>query len=143
MRLVLLLILSFAFGCETVEKDHAQLSRQRLAMRPDFQGYLTNRICEKKDFWGNCEKYSIKQYDLGDPEIRKMINDFKIACKIGGKRFRVSLDRPGFERRSKGECLDRKLFSRECKDWETIIDFISITEHDYLVEAQTQCKSGW
>lgn len=143
MRHVWLITISFfIFGCQVPEKYHAQLAQQRLAPRPGHEGYLTHRICKQSKFWGGCEIYDIKTYDINDPEVRVMMNDFRIACRIGGKRFRISLDKPGFVRREHGKCKDKKLFSNKCKKWEYNEDFIPIENYDYLIEASTECMAG-
>ena len=144
MKLVRFIILSFLLiGCQHGVKYHAQLSKQRLAPRPGYDGYLTNRICGERNFWGECLKWDIKSYDINDPEVRIMMNDFRIACQIGGKRFRISLDQPGFVRRTTGKCIKKKVLSRSCKKWELLEDFIHIQRYEYLIEAHTECKGGW
>lgn len=142
MKLVLLITLSFLFGCQGTEKHHAQLSNQRLAPRPGYDGHLTNRICKEKDWLGDCKKWSVKAYDIRDRSVREMLNEFRIACKIGGKRYRVDIDRPGFVRKENPVCVDKSIFGN-CKEWVTNTNYIPIQNYEYLIEAQTQCMKGW
>lgn len=141
---------------DQVHTFHQPLQNQRLIPRPGYEGHLTNRVC--KDFYGKkCDKdkdgnleVSIRQYDLKDVTFRKKLIEFDFACSIGGKRYRICPDRPGFCRRElHRKCVKwkKKLFSskKKCKKWEEKIvkkyrD--ATTDYEFLLDGATECKRG-
>lgn len=131
---------------EGVHLNHQAFARQRFIPRKGYEGYLTNRVC--LEFYGNeCKKTSIVKYDLKDAEVRKKFNDFKIACKVGGKRYRICKDQAGLCRSEEG-CLEWKKHwltrKRFCAKRGVIkTDFIPVENYQYLLDGATECKEGY
>lgn len=107
---------------------HSPLKKQRLVYRD--QG-LSNRVCVEDD----C---IIKTYDLKDPKIRKLLNQLYFVCNIGGKRWRISLNKAGFTRRTL-KCVKKFFWIFWCERYETL--FLSIEDHVYLTSLGIECKS--
>ena len=142
---------------DEVHTFHQPLQGQRLIPRPGYEGHLTNRVC--KDFYGKkCDKdkdgnleVSIRQYDIRDEALRKKLIEFGFACSVGGKRYRICPDRPGFCRRElHKKCVKWKkgLFSRKkkkCKKWDEKIvkKYIdAVKDYEFLLDGATECKKG-
>lgn len=153
MKLSRLVLVSFVVlsSCRLFEKkqDHSPLESQRLVVRQEFVGRLTNHVCKVYDGLTNeCKEWSMRTYSLEDAEFRRQMNDFVITCEIGGRRFKVCLDKPGYCRHER-VCLDRGRrwywpFNVVCKDSkinETYID--AKLEHEYLLNAGTECMRGY
>jgi hypothetical protein len=118
-------------SCEkkiTVPLEHSTLKDQRLA----YRSYgLSNRVCSG-------DECTIKKYDINDPAIRKLLNQLRFVCKIGGKRWRVCLRKAGFCRRTE-RCLKKFFWIFRCERYET--KFLPVEDHDYLVNLGIVCKS--
>lgn len=145
MKPILLISLILSVSCSTTKTyHHSDLANQKLSPRTGYEGHLTNRICkEKKTLGGECIKWSVKKYDINDPAIRKQLNDFRIACRIGGKRFRVALDRPGFIRTERGKCVNRqKWWGNKCKEWGFKEIYIPVSNYQYLINSAMFCYKG-
>lgn len=129
------IILFLLIGCASQEKYYKhQLYRQRLVIRIDHPGHLTNQTCVEMD-GEDCKKWDITTYDMNDEEFRRKANDFRIVCRLGGKRWRICLKKAGFCRRI---CL-KKGWGGKCKKHEE--KFIPATDHQYLYDAGTVCKT--
>lgn len=87
-KILLLLSLVVVVGCESTPKKYPshELQSQILKLR---DGKLSNK-----------SDSGIVKYDLSDETFRKKLNDFGFRCKIGGRRFKICLDKPGFCRHS-------------------------------------------
>lgn len=118
-------------GCATTTQNHRDLSTQLIFFRDSNTGLGTNRICAEKDIIGRCKSWSTKSYDLNDAEVRKILIRLGFSCKIGGKRFKIDPDNPGFARYKEKSCLF-------CSKTE-IVERIPITESRYIVDAGTYC----
>lgn len=131
-----------------VPLNHQALVGQRLIPRPGYTG-LTNQVC--LEFYGpDCIKKSIREYKLEDPKVRDAFNEFKFACHIGGKRYRICKDQPGFcrtESHSVCERWGKKLFSRRkvCRRWGTEEKkmYKPISDYQFLLDGATECKAGY
>lgn len=146
LRILVSSLLLFIVGCQTPTVGHAPMFKERIAPRPGYEGMLTNRIC-KKELFGSCQEWSVKTYDIKDPKVRKAANDFGMACQIGGKRFRICMDKTGFCRREQ-ICLkwSKSWFGmgkEKCRQWETKETYIDISQYLYLIEAGTECMRGF
>jgi len=159
---LLVLLLSLLASCSTLEEkvkpkeyhegislDHKNMVNQRIAARTGHDGFLVNQICKEFDPEGNCTgAISFERYDLRDPEIRKILNDFRFACYVGGKRFRISMDRPGLIRQEEG-CTKykKKLITRDEYCAETGVvktEYLDAVEkYYYLIAGATECRSGY
>ena len=134
---------------DEVHEHHRPLESQRLTVRPGYEGKLTNRVCVS--FYGDeCEKESVREYDLKDAPTRKRLIDLKFACDVGGSRYRICPDQPGLCRREKHKVCKkwgRTLFRRKkvCRKWKEEIKtkFISaVDEYAFLLDSRTECKKG-
>lgn len=116
------------------------LVNQRIAARPGYEGHLTNQYCEKyKD--DKCEKWNVIKYDLRDKVVRKELNDLRFACRIGGKRWRINIDKPEFIRKT-NVCLKKCwywLFA--CCEYE--VKHIPLANYNFLINGATHCKKGY
>lgn len=131
MKYWLLSLLLLNIGCATLPKPYVKhtLIDQILRPRPGYTG-LTNSHCA---LWENdeCKKVEIEERQL-TPEFRIMANDFKFICNIGGRRFKICLDKEGFCRLEEvPSCLLCKTKTKEI--------FIPITDYQYLLDANTKC----
>lgn len=131
---VLLLLVSCKTG---MLYERPSLFRQRLVVRKDYPGKLTNQVCIRRK-GEKCEKWDLVVYDLKDPKFRVEANELGFVCQIGGKRWRicVGIGQIGYCRR---ECLHRNKYSFKCYKYEH--KFIHINRHDYLYKAETTCRS--
>jgi len=72
----------------------APLIDQVLSVRPNGEPVLSNRVyveCGKDDWCSD-----LATYDLRDAEIRDKLFKFQFVCRVGGRRFGICADRPGF-----------------------------------------------
>ncbi len=131
-----------------VPLNHQALVGQRLIVRPKYTG-LTNQVCI--EFYGNeCIKKSVREYKLEDPKVRDSLNEFKFACRIGDKRYRICKDQPGFCRTESHKVCEkwgRTLFKRTaiCRRWgkEKKKFYRPISDYQFLLDGATECKAGW
>ena len=134
------LSLLLALGCSTtrdVELRHATVD-QILYVRPGYPGKLTNRACLKYD-GDQCVKPEVKEYDLADPQVRKDLNALGFVCNLGGKRYKICLDKPGYCRRD----FNRKCFLGICGKRYLVSEkyVLAVKRHEFLLDAQTKCFS--
>jgi hypothetical protein len=134
---------------DEVHQYHRPLEKQRLIPRPKHEGFLTNRVCT--DFYGpDCEKESIKEYDLSNKKIRENFIELGFACVVSGKRYRFCPDKPGFCRKEfYKECSSwgKRFFSRAryCKQYKefTVEKYLDgITDYKFLLDGTMECKKG-
>lgn len=137
MKLLLILISLSLYGCKTTPENHYQhvLSEQILKPRKGFEGFLTNRACLKYEK-GDCLNESIVKYDLSDSEFRRAVNEFNFICKIGGKRYKICLDKAGFCR-FEGH---KKCWLFFCKTEMKEI-YVPVAQYEFLIQAKTRCYS--
>lgn len=106
---------------------------QILRPRPGYTG-LTNRACESWYDDNECKKYVVKEYLLTDAEFRNTANKIGVICKVGGRRFKVCLDKPGFCRHT----YTRDWFLAPKKKREEYIPMDPVKFH---LDAGTRCFS--
>lgn len=134
---------------DQVHTNHQPTARQRLAPRPGYEGKLTNQVCTAWE-GDNCIARSLQEYDLNNEATRDMLNQFRFACSVAGKRYRICGDSPGLCRTERHtECLrwGKKLFTRKkvCREWGERIESFYIdanTEYQLLLNAATECRAG-
>jgi len=158
----ILILASLLASCSILEKkqeksaypdlqlNHQALINQRLIPRPGHVGFLTNQIC-KKYVGKTCVERSLKKYDLMDMEVRKqLVNDLKFACKLGKKRYRISVKDPAIVRQEQG-CVKwkKKPISRKtyCAQLGVVkSEFIHIADeasYQKLIDGALECRSGF
>lgn len=141
MRYLPLLFL-ISIGCATSEQyPENALYEKILTVRPGHDGCLTNRSCTEYDKNNECLNYKIDDYSLSDDSLRKQLNDFNFICMIGGRLFKVCIDKPGFCRHWYRAC--GFLGMNKCRQEE----YLPISDYSYHLNAQTKCWSfnayGW
>lgn len=127
-----LFLLFFVLTSCTTVTDHRPLAEQRLSPRPGYPG-LSNQVCKKRTPF-KCEEWSIVDYDLRDPAVRKRLRDVRLICSVGGRRYRIDQRWPGLIRtETQGRWPMKKL---------KIVDYIDIVSgHQRLLDAKTWCAS--
>jgi hypothetical protein len=101
------------------------------------QPALSNRACEAWDEKGVCTNYVVKYYALSDATFRKTVNDLQFMCVIGGRVFKVCLDKPGFCRHTTEKHCTLGVFCQSKRHEE----FIPIEPLQFHLDAGTQCFS--
>jgi len=107
--------------------------QQILKPRAGHKG-LTNRACLAWNDENECLKYEIQEYLLEDAEFRETVNSFDFICSIGGRRFKVCKDKPGFCRITYTDC---GIFCRRKRHEE----YIPAEKYDFLLAANTRCMN--
>lgn len=134
---VLVSTLIILINCTTKIYYRSPLFQQRLVVRPQYPGYLTNQIClEYKK--GECTNWDLDKHDLTDPVFREHANKLKISCRVGEQYWRICLDKPGYCRRTL-KCVKKVLW--HCKKYEELY-LDAKEEHDFLIRAGTYCVGG-
>jgi hypothetical protein len=84
-----------------------------------------------------------------DMKIREnLVNDLKFACRMGNKRYRISLNAPAIVRQESG-CVKwkKKTISRKKYCAETGVvksEFIHIIDgYQKLIDGALECRSGY
>lgn len=120
--------------------DQYDLLHQILTPRKGYEGRLVNRACSRRGDNGNCDKWSVKEYDLKDSNVRNILikNDFD--CVIGCKLYQICEHVAGLchQEFKKTGCF---LGFIGCKK-EIKTDIISIDKYQYLIDSGTECASG-
>lgn len=115
-----------------------QLSEKILWSHPDYPGKLTQRVCEATD-GKDCTKWKTLVYDLENSDFRMTVNKFDFVCSVGGKRYNVCWDKPGFCRIGAIKKCHLAIF---CKETPVEIDYIPAVEQvQFLVDANTRCAN--
>ena len=107
------------------------LSNQRLTVRANYVGLLTNRAGE-----------SIAKHDLNIKSTRDSLRNLLFACKIGKKAFHICGARAGFCRNT-SKCVKwKRRFLRKKKCVKTEVVYYSIEEDfDFLLSVKATCMS--
>jgi hypothetical protein len=130
--------------------EHQALINQRLIPRPGHLGFLTNQVC-KKYVGKTCVERSLMKYDLVDMSVREnLVNGLKFACRMGEKRYRISIPAPAIIRQESG-CVKwkKKPISRKKYCAETGVvksEFIHIADeasYQKLIDGALECRSGF
>lgn len=125
-------------GCVTsmVYAPHP-LVEQILKPRAGYDGKLTNRTCGEYQN-GKCVKESIATYNLEDADFRSSVNKFNFICSIGGRRFKICIDKPGFCRFTYEKSCFLGVF---CKKGERLEEYLPVEKYRFLLDADTRCAS--
>lgn len=134
------------FACATVPTIYPEhpLSDQILKPREGFDNKLTNRACLPKtdpnapDSSPDCPLEKITAYPMFDPEFRKTVNRLNFICNVGGKRYKICLDKPGFCRFSQKQDCFLGIF---CKDGELLEEYLPVEKYRFLADANTRCAN--
>lgn len=108
-----------------------ELADQILKPRPGYAG-LTNRACAKFDDDGVCQDWQVEAHSLDDANFRQTVNTLGMVCNIGGRRFKVCLDKPGFCRIWYTDC---GLFCRKKRHEE----YIPASNEQLILASKTRC----
>jgi hypothetical protein len=128
-------ILLILTGCATTPNEHREFFKEVLSFRDGYKG-LTNKICVDRRWDDKCLNWSISEYSLENPEVRKGLIDMSFVCKVAGRRFKIDPDQPGLARYKE----DRPCWL--CKKETTIVERISLKDNlPYLIAAATICYS--
>lgn len=134
-RLVDLAILAGVAALAACTSPRAGLPRsplvgQILTPRPGYEGALTNRRCVV--YRGEeCITPEIAVYPLASEEVRRTLNELQFICNIGGRRYKVCRDKPGFCRIS---YRDRFL-----RGDERVEEFLPVERYQFLLDARARC----
>jgi len=95
---------------------------------------LTNSACDEVTKSGKCTLRQVIEYDLNDEALRKKLNDLRFICSVGGKRYKICMDKPGLCRhdRYKKWFLGRTWVKEE---------YIPIEDYQMLLDGNTRCFS--
>lgn len=129
---VLLIFLSSCASLETYKE--LPLEKQILKYRSGFKG-LTHRYCDKYNEKGECLLYAVKEYDLTEPDNRKLLRDLSFICKIAHKRYKILKDEPLFANDDYYKCGFLNL--KRCRKR----NVINVTKTTFLIQANTKCFS--
>jgi len=126
-------------GCAGVEIYPAHsLVDQIIMPRAGYDGKLTNRTCGAyKD--GKCSDEKIQTYDLSDALFRKTANDLKFLCNVGGRRFKICMDKPGFCRFSSETYKCGFLGLAKCS--KQIEEYLPASPYQFLLDAKVKCSN--
>lgn len=131
---VLGVMLLSGVSCSTTPTPQHELNDQILKVRKGFEGSLTNRACLEYD-GKKCKKDNITVYSLEDQKFRDTVNRLDFICNIGGKRFKVCIDKPGFCRKS-SVCAWWDLAKLFCEPaWE----YIPVSDFQFLIDSRARC----
>lgn len=112
------------------------LNEQLIKPRPGHEGKLTNRSCSKyeKDL---CVEEHIQEYALSDKDFRETANQLDFICNIGGRRFKICLDKPGFCRVSYKE----NCFLFFCSRGERLEEYLPVEKYKFLLDSGARCAN--
>ena len=132
LKLTLVSSLIVFASCASVPWHASPLAEKILKPRAGYKG-LTNRYCEQYE-QSTCKSWKVEDYDLNDKEVRERLRAAGITCKIAEKRYKISLDKPGFMRREGTKKCFLFFCNTEYKD-----EFIPISEYQYLLDITAKC----
>lgn len=134
-------------GCTTAPVLYPAhpLVDQIVKVRAGHEGFLTNRTCSGKDESLGIEKEclgeKITRYPLEAEEFRQTANRLNFLCNIGGKRFKICLDKPGFCRFSSGPKKCSGFLGLFCKEGELLEEYLPVEKYRFLLDAKTKCAN--
>lgn len=107
------------------------LSNQRLTVRANYVGLLTNRAGE-----------NIAKHDLNIKSTRDSLRSLLFACRIGGRAFHICGDRAGFCRKTLKCAKWKKRFLRKklCVKYKEVYYSID-KDFDFLLSVKATCMS--
>ena len=103
MILLLVVIFFSTQGCASVKtgwsgtKEHKPLLQQIVKMRTGYKG-LTHKTCVEFDWFGQCEKKTVMEYDMNDAAVRARFVELNFVCDLGGRRYKIDPAAPQFVR---------------------------------------------
>lgn len=122
-------------GCHRAVFTQNPLVYQILKPRPEYPGMLTNRACLKYD-GEKCIEEDVDIYDMNDEAFREKANTLDFICNIGGRRFKICKDKPGFCRRTfKKKCWWKFCRKRKLRNEE----YIPVEPYQFLLDANVKC----
>lgn len=126
----MIFLLLLLLGCVSVPPAYPELilGEQILRPRAGHDGYLTNSHYEV-DPISKLNTEIIKSYDFNDAAFRKEANDLDFACKVGDKRFKICMDKPGLCRKYKSGW-----FSHD-------EEYLPASNYKLMLDAGTKCFS--
>jgi hypothetical protein len=142
-------------GCSSapiIYPEHP-LADQIIKPREGHEGKLTHRSClaksktplspgQKPETDGRyCADQQIREYPLEDPTFRETVNKLDFICNIGGSRYKICKDKPGFCRFTRAPKSCVLIF---CKPGAIIEDdYLPVAKYRFLLDAKTRCaKKG-
>lgn len=110
-----------------------------LKVREGHDGNLTNRTCASYDQkTGLCANEKVVDYPLTDADFRATANKFDFICNLGGKRYKICKDKPGFCRIG----YTQSCFLFICQDGPEIeTDYVPATNSAFLLQANARCAN--
>lgn len=133
--LLLLLLSSCSFNSQIYTPN--PLASEILTPRPGHDGKLTNRTCSAYS-GETCVTEKIVDYDLSDPTFRSTANTLNFICKIGGKRYKVCKDQPGFCRMTYHQNCTLGIF---CGPNRETVEFLPIMPYQTILNLGVKCFS--
>jgi hypothetical protein len=125
-------------ACATPEQyPRSPFVKQILKPREGHTG-LTNRACEVYDpKSGACSTWKVLDYAFEDEAFRKQANQLNFICLVGGKRYKICLDKPGLCRITYTKKCTLGMF---CKT-ERHEDSLPASGYQFLLDSDTVCFS--
>lgn len=134
MKFVIALLV-FLSSCASLDIYREQpLEVQVLKFRTGYKS-LTHRHCTDWEANGECKNYAVKEYDLTDINIRKLLNDLSFVCKVAHKRYKILKDSPLLANDDYYKCGFLNL--KRCRKRNTL----DVTNVEYLRQANSKCFS--
>lgn len=127
-------LLSLSTSCARAVVRRSPLIEQILIPRLGHGAKLTNSACLKYE-GQRCSNLEILDYDLADTGLRKSLNDFGFICSVGGKRFKICLDKPGFCRREFSQRCFLGICGKRRLKAETYVE----AREDSMLASDTRC----
>lgn len=140
MRWALILAMLFLPGCAAVKEGnsgtftHRPLIEQILRMRPGHAG-LTHQICAEKNWFGDCKRMDLIEYNLNDKAVRDRLIKMNFRCKIAGWRYKIHPNRAAFVRYQR---IDGGWFG---EDETKLVNVVDQSELQVLLDGATVCWS--
>lgn len=114
------------------------LESEIISPRPGHDGKLTNRarVCVAEQD-GKCIKwgFTVKEYDLSDPNFRTLVNRMGFICSVGCHRYKICIDKPGFCRVSYTSNWIGGLFGQRDRHE----DYLPISPYQAVLDANVRC----
>lgn len=147
--LALMLVFGVA-GCAATPKLYPThpLTDQIIKARAGYPMALTNRACLPKadpkapDSSPGCPLEQITAYPLDDVKFRETANKLNFICNLGGKRFKICLDKPGFCRFSYTQKCAFNIPGFLCQPAERLEEYSPAGDLEFLLAANARCAAA-